>query len=177
MRTRRENSELQGYYQQVDNFTKLRTKIAKIPVNSLSNRHLLHQEIQLLTNSKPIIQNILNILCSTRMRKSETSSYEFKKYILNRRKITTLLNELNVRLFRLAEQLDLLNSNVFESVLVERVTSKTVECAICLGDVEAFENSTYLKDTCKHEFHRSCIKSWILEKSSCPVCRADIVFI
>ena len=28
---------------------------------------------------------------------------------------------------------------------------------------------------CKHQFHKSCIDQWLLEKRTCPMCKMDIL--
>ena len=46
------------------------------------------------------------------------------------------------------------------------------QCAICLADYE--EGDTLVGGTtnvCTHEFHRTCIAGWLLQRSGCPVCR------
>lgn len=43
------------------------------------------------------------------------------------------------------------------------------ECCICLQPFEGQENG---KLTCGHTFHRQCIMTWLLEHTSCPLCRA-----
>jgi hypothetical protein len=48
--------------------------------------------------------------------------------------------------------------------------SNIVECTICLDDT----NTTKLH--CGHCFHKSCISTWMFTKSTCPNCRAPIIF-
>ncbi len=43
-------------------------------------------------------------------------------------------------------------------------------CVICLGELDA--ERTVL--TCTHQFCTGCIRSWMENSSSCPVCRAEI---
>jgi len=45
-------------------------------------------------------------------------------------------------------------------------------CAICLDDTVIDASSCQLP--CKHHFHLRCIYGWIIEKSTCPCCRASI---
>lgn len=42
------------------------------------------------------------------------------------------------------------------------------ECTICLEEVE--KKSGYAL-SCGHVFHRVCIKTWLVEKNCCPVCK------
>ena len=42
-------------------------------------------------------------------------------------------------------------------------------CAICLTKLQ----SPIATLTCLHQFHLSCIKSWVKENTSCPLCREE----
>ncbi|PWA52896.1 Zinc finger, RING/FYVE/PHD-type [Artemisia annua] len=44
------------------------------------------------------------------------------------------------------------------------------DCAICLSGYEENEKMATLQ--CGHGFHVECIKSWLLLKNVCPMCRA-----
>jgi E3 ubiquitin-protein ligase RNF115/126 len=46
------------------------------------------------------------------------------------------------------------------------------ECSICMDAVEVGEPITILP--CKHWFHESCIKAWLVEHDTCPHCRKGI---
>lgn len=48
-------------------------------------------------------------------------------------------------------------------------------CPICLEllDKEDKNKSVYLKN-CEHQFHDSCIKEWLKNNNSCPICRSEI---
>jgi hypothetical protein len=37
-----------------------------------------------------------------------------------------------------------------------------------------FSNDTRLK--CGHAFHRNCIKQWLVQNDTCPMCRQDMKF-
>ena len=43
------------------------------------------------------------------------------------------------------------------------------ECVICLQEYKAYEYITSLP--CIHVFHTKCIKSWLLTKNECPICK------
>jgi hypothetical protein len=51
---------------------------------------------------------------------------------------------------------------------------RQLECAICL---EAFVHGATCSEVpaCRHLFHRECIEKSMRRKSTCPLCRADIV--
>ncbi|KAG9142449.1 hypothetical protein Leryth_018235 [Lithospermum erythrorhizon] len=46
-------------------------------------------------------------------------------------------------------------------------------CAICLKDFEEDENIGIL--SCQHQFHRDCLTNWLINKNSCPMCRATAI--
>ena len=45
-------------------------------------------------------------------------------------------------------------------------------CSICLEEFVVPNRIIVL--ACEHKFHSDCIKSWILQESSCPICRQRI---
>ncbi|RCV15660.1 hypothetical protein SETIT_3G074900v2 [Setaria italica] len=48
------------------------------------------------------------------------------------------------------------------------------ECAVCLGALAEGEAARLLP-LCMHVFHRGCVDVWLRERSTCPVCRAEVV--
>lgn len=44
-------------------------------------------------------------------------------------------------------------------------------CAICLDDVAGGRSSAL---PCGHAFHRRCIRKWLRDHATCPVCRGDV---
>ena len=46
------------------------------------------------------------------------------------------------------------------------------ECAICLEDC----NMIWKRLPCGHMFHRSCIRKWMKNKKTCPLCRREFPF-
>jgi hypothetical protein len=44
-------------------------------------------------------------------------------------------------------------------------------CCICTEDLES---KAWISITCGHRFHSDCIGYWLLEHSSCPICRAQV---
>lgn len=47
------------------------------------------------------------------------------------------------------------------------------ECALCLSSFEEDDMCRVLPK-CKHMFHQECTDKWLMESSSCPVCRAEV---
>ena len=62
-------------------------------------------------------------------------------------------------------------SSVFLGIMAEPETEP--ECPICLKHPT---NSTNLSD-CRHIFCRSCISIWAKMNNSCPICKAEFVWI
>lgn len=56
-----------------------------------------------------------------------------------------------------------------EEMLVELQQSSNSCCSICLDDFLLGKEAIAL--SCNHLFHSSCIRRWLLETNSCPVCR------
>jgi len=46
-------------------------------------------------------------------------------------------------------------------------------CAICLQSMKL--NEIVRKSTCGHTYHVICIDKWLEEKSSCPLCKKDLL--
>ncbi|PRQ31306.1 putative transcription factor C2H2 family [Rosa chinensis] len=50
----------------------------------------------------------------------------------------------------------------------------TTDCAICLEDFSEGE-SCQVFPMCKHVFHSNCIDHWLVNRSTCPICRNCII--
>ena len=48
------------------------------------------------------------------------------------------------------------------------------ECVICTSPFADEENVTELKCHAKHIFHAECLKPWLENKMSCPICREEV---
>ena len=54
---------------------------------------------------------------------------------------------------------------------IEKIDNN-LECIICLN---IFKNGDKISTLpCQHIFHYNCLKKWIYEKRSCPLCKAEI---
>lgn len=55
----------------------------------------------------------------------------------------------------------------------EMVHQSNIDCAVCLGE---FQEGEWLRrlPNCKHAFHISCIDTWFLSHSNCPLCRSEV---
>ena len=48
------------------------------------------------------------------------------------------------------------------------------KCAICFFEYDLTNNGPWCELPCKHTFHHNCIAQWIVNKNTCPLCRANI---
>lgn len=48
-------------------------------------------------------------------------------------------------------------------------SNEALQCVICFENMEA--NSQVCKLACEHCFHEHCIRRWLSENTTCPVCR------
>ena len=60
----------------------------------------------------------------------------------------------------------------------EETGCESCTCPICLDDFESADE-VFLVKTCRHEFHKKCIKKWLCDRKilSCPYCREPILTI
>ncbi|KAK4057417.1 hypothetical protein OIO90_001486 [Microbotryomycetes sp. JL221] len=57
------------------------------------------------------------------------------------------------------------------SHLARKGVEKEERCAVCLQDYE--EDEVIMLGLCSHGFHSDCLKAWLKEHGTCPVCRRD----
>ncbi|CAD6247927.1 unnamed protein product [Miscanthus lutarioriparius] len=62
---------------------------------------------------------------------------------------------------------------VFQKEDADGEEEREVECAVCLG-VMADGDAARRLPSCMHVFHRGCVDVWLRERSTCPVCRAEV---
>jgi len=61
---------------------------------------------------------------------------------------------------------------------IDQITTPTTprdseeECSICIEGYTP--NNNPVKTKCNHYYHRSCLKTWIKEHNTCPLCRTRI---
>lgn len=61
------------------------------------------------------------------------------------------------------------NNNLKEIILIQ---DSEDECSICLEKFKEKEKKIILK--CSHEFHKKCIKKWLNNNNTCPLCRIEL---
>lgn len=49
-----------------------------------------------------------------------------------------------------------------------------LECAVCLNEFKDDE-TLRLVSPCGHVFHADCVDIWLSYRSTCPICRADVI--
>lgn len=49
-----------------------------------------------------------------------------------------------------------------------------VECVVCLAELEDGEEARFLP-CCNHGFHAQCVDAWLASRSTCPLCRINVV--
>lgn len=52
-------------------------------------------------------------------------------------------------------------------------TTKQAECSICMDNVTVGEE--VLELPCSHWFHGECVRAWLTEHDTCPICRTGIM--
>ena len=57
---------------------------------------------------------------------------------------------------------------------VEKLDSDKKKCTICLEDYVNGDNSIALP--CIHIFHADCIKTWLKNQNTCPICKFEIKY-
>lgn len=68
-----------------------------------------------------------------------------------------------------------LTENEFNNLnsFIEKFIPDNEKCTICLDNIKLNQELTQLK--CKHKFHKTCIKYWLLNQSTkCPICRTEL---
>lgn len=71
------------------------------------------------------------------------------------------------------------NKKVLEAIQVYAYTKnedEPLDCSVCLGELEEGESVRALPN-CGHVFHVYCIDSWLVQHSTCPLCRRGIVIV
>jgi hypothetical protein len=48
------------------------------------------------------------------------------------------------------------------------------ECCICLNDEQNIDEE-FFTTSCNHTFHERCLQGWLLEHSTCPLCRTQLI--
>nr|XP_004501681.1 RING-H2 finger protein ATL11-like [Cicer arietinum] len=63
---------------------------------------------------------------------------------------------------------------VYSAVKGLKIGRAALECAVCLNEFQDDETLRLIPNCC-HVFHSECIDAWLVNHSSCPVCRANLI--
>eukprot|EP00043_Microstomoeca_roanoka_P007256 m.69919 g.69919 ORF g.69919 m.69919 type:complete len:344 (-) comp13755_c2_seq1:76-1107(-) len=76
---------------------------------------------------------------------------------------------------RVQERLDDMSTRPYdpEKDKTEEEDSSHDQCAICIQDYE--EGDVVRELPCEHLFHQVCVDPWLLEHSSCPLCKRSVL--
>lgn len=47
-------------------------------------------------------------------------------------------------------------------------------CSICLNAEQEAEQEEMVKTKCAHIFHSKCLAKWVIQKTTCPMCRTSL---
>ncbi|KAJ4764496.1 RING-H2 finger protein ATL5 [Rhynchospora pubera] len=90
---------------------------------------------------------------------------------MNHNNSTTSLEEVNCQ--RVSEAvIEIPSMPVFVQLSSDKAELR--DCAVCLAEFGP-GNSGRLLPACGHAFHKECIDVWFRYRSTCPVCRANIL--
>lgn len=71
------------------------------------------------------------------------------------------------------EIVDTFPTFVYSEVKALKIGRATLECAVCLNEFRDDETLRLIPKCC-HVFHPDCIDAWLVNHSTCPVCRANL---
>lgn len=64
-------------------------------------------------------------------------------------------------------------SRILASVSFETLSAEERRCTICLQDIGDGDADSPVRLPCLHVFGDRCIKRWLEEEGTCPLCRYD----
>lgn len=71
------------------------------------------------------------------------------------------------------QQTNLTHSAIIENTVIDVASDENEICSICR---ETFTDNNIIRkiNRCGHQFHCSCLDTWLNTNSTCPLCRVDI---
>ena len=66
------------------------------------------------------------------------------------------------------------NMEIYKMKNVEKLDNDKKKCTICLENYVDGDDSIALP--CIHIFHADCIKTWVKDHNTCPICKKDIIY-
>lgn len=92
---------------------------------------------------------------------------------INRDRLIDLLGQLfNPNQGIPAEQLAQIEKKIFKKN-EKQIIGEEEKCAICITEFEEGEEVKNL--SCNHMYHGTCIDTWLVQNSHCPVCKKDLL--
>ncbi|XP_043700490.1 E3 ubiquitin-protein ligase ATL6-like [Telopea speciosissima] len=70
--------------------------------------------------------------------------------------------------------IDIFPTFAYSYVKSHKLGKGALECAACLNEFED-EDTIRLLSKCDHVFHLQCVDAWLFKRTTCPVCRANLV--
>lgn len=80
-------------------------------------------------------------------------------------------------LLELGDQIGKVSQGFSSDILCNIETSTLTvssQCSICLSQMEPGEQAVVL-DPCSHPYHDECIKSWLSDHKTCPLCLQEVI--
>ena len=89
------------------------------------------------------------------------------------------LRERNNSLVRIIT--DNIDDNQYENNVISNLNKNTSlkllssndDCSICLNKIK--KNQIARETSCLHKFHAQCLDRWLEEKSTCPLCKKNLL--
>jgi hypothetical protein len=138
-----ENNSYNDTHNEYDNYQETISALLDTPFDFVSNMERLH------TITEPTYNNTLGYYRNTNNNNIINSNDE-------------LYNESYRRIIE--------NVNLSDKTKFKRINNGTLkECNICYKEKQYFIEIL----SCKHSFCNGCVKQWIKEHNTCPMCRTD----
>ncbi|KAL3829309.1 hypothetical protein ACJIZ3_018111 [Penstemon smallii] len=67
-----------------------------------------------------------------------------------------------------------MKNKLFTVLFDEFMQTRDSICCVCLGEFELTEELLQVP-SCKHTFHVECIRHWLQNNTTCPLCRVPVV--
>lgn len=64
-------------------------------------------------------------------------------------------------------------NKIIDNNNLKKIRKHNEICIICMEE----GNKKFLELKCKHLYHKKCLKKWIIDNNSCPLCRLPVVIV
>ncbi|PIN19463.1 hypothetical protein CDL12_07866 [Handroanthus impetiginosus] len=107
-------------------------------------------------------------------RRRANSSFSSSTPVLPR----TIDHTTTITMLAVCDHLDLKNEVNLDKLCKvsfdEYMKARDSLCCVCLGELEVKEEVVQVA-SCKHVFHTECIRHWLRNNLTCPLCRAPVL--